>query len=106
VKRAFFVAFWAFVGAVLGFLVGMIVEGLLHRAYPDMDEAEYMMAGPLVLLVAVVGALVGGVVGARMERGWQLHAAARAHAAPRTLPRHPDMPQIGRADRRRSAAHP
>lgn len=68
-KRAFFTAFWAFVGAVLGLLVGTIVEGLLHRAYPGMDEAEYMMAGLLVLLVAVVGALVGGVVGARVERG-------------------------------------
>jgi outer membrane lipoprotein SlyB len=69
VKRTAFVAFWAFVGAVLGFLAGTIVEGLLHRAHPGMDEAEYMMVGLLVPFVAtVVGALVGGVVGARVER--------------------------------------
>jgi len=69
VKRTVAVAFWAFVGAVLGFLVGTIAGGLAHRAYPDMDEFEYVVAGLLVPFVAtVVGALIGGVVAARVER--------------------------------------
>jgi hypothetical protein len=69
VKRTVAVAFWAFIGAVLGFLVGTIVVGLADRAYPDMDEFEYVVVGLLVPVVAtVVGALIGGVVGARVER--------------------------------------
>jgi hypothetical protein len=69
VKRTVAVAFWAFVGAVLGFLVGTIAVGLADRAYPDMDEFEYVVVGLLVPVVAtVVGALIGGVVGARVER--------------------------------------
>jgi hypothetical protein len=69
VKRTVAVAFWAFVGAVLGFLVGAIAVGLADRAYPDMDEFEYVVVGLLVPVVAtVVGALIGGVVGARVER--------------------------------------
>jgi uncharacterized membrane protein YeaQ/YmgE (transglycosylase-associated protein family) len=69
VKRTVAVAFWAFIGAVLGFLVGTIAGELAHRAYPDMDEFEYVVAGLLVPVVAtVVGALIGGVVGARVER--------------------------------------
>ena len=68
-KRTVAVAFWAFVGAVLGCLVGMIAGGLAHRAYPDMDELEYVVAGLLVPFVAtVVGALIGRVLGARVER--------------------------------------
>ena len=68
-KRTLAVALWAFVGAVLGFLVGTIAGELAHRAYPDMDEFEYVLAGLLVPFVAtVVGALIGGVVGARVER--------------------------------------
>ena len=68
-KRTVAVAFWAFIGAVLGFLVGTIVVGLADRAYPDMDEFEYFVVGLLVPVVAtVVGALIGGVVGARVDR--------------------------------------
>ncbi len=68
-KRTVAVAFWAFIGAVLGFLVGTIAGELAHRAYPDMDEFEYVVAGLLVPVVAtVVGALIGGVVGTRVER--------------------------------------
>ena len=68
-RRTVAVAFWAFVGAVFGFLVGTIGGELAHRAYPDMDEFEYVIAGLLVPVVAtVVGALIGGVVGARVER--------------------------------------
>ena len=68
-KRTVAVAFWAFIGAVLGFLVGTIAGELAHRAYPDMDEFEYVVAGLLVPVVAtVVGALIGGVVGARVDR--------------------------------------
>jgi uncharacterized membrane protein YeaQ/YmgE (transglycosylase-associated protein family) len=69
VKRTVAVAFWAFIGSVLGFLIGTIAGELAHRAYRDMDEFEYVLAGLLLPFVAtVVGALIGGVVGARVER--------------------------------------
>ena len=51
-RRTVAVAFWAFVGAVLGFLVGTIAGELAHRAYPDIDEFEYVVAGVLVPFVA------------------------------------------------------
>lgn len=68
-KRTIAVVFWVFIGAVVGLTVGTIAADLINDARTRMDEAEYMMVGLLVPFVAtVVGALVGGVVGARVER--------------------------------------
>lgn len=68
-KRTVAVVCGVFIGAVLGLTVGTIAADLVNGARTRMDEAEYIMVGLLGPFVAtVVGALVGGVVGARVER--------------------------------------
>ena len=68
-KRAVAVVLSAFIGAVLGFIVGTVATDVVNHAFPQMDEYEYIWVGTLgALVVPVVGAIVGGVLGARVER--------------------------------------
>ncbi|MDU0315443.1 hypothetical protein RKE38_17220 [Phycicoccus sp. M110.8] len=68
-RRTVAVACGVIVGAALGFVVGTVAADMVNDARTRMDEAEYIFVGLLGAVVApFVGALVGGVVGARVER--------------------------------------
>ena len=68
-RRTVAVACGVIVGAALGFVVGTVAADMVNDARTRMDEAEYIFVGLLGAVVApCVGALVGGVVGARVER--------------------------------------
>ena len=71
-KRTVAVVCGVLIGAVLGLTVGTNAAEFIHGSYPHMDEYEYIWVALLGSFVApVVGALVGGVVGARVQRRYQ-----------------------------------
>ncbi|HET7762943.1 MAG TPA: hypothetical protein VFL46_11335 [Phycicoccus sp.] len=68
-RRTVAIACGVFFGAAFGLIVGTVAADLVNGARTRMDEAEYFFVGFLGSFVApVVGALLGGVVAARVER--------------------------------------